>query len=282
MNITKYRTIFIASFPFFAGIPALLWQLLFFYVPLLFIIYLSFIASDYSSFTIGNYVLIGRENMYVTIIARSFVFAVCNACACAVVAYPLAYFLVLRARALKTFLLFLAIVPFWTNFLLHIYAWFFVLERNGLLNTILLRLHIITTPVHFLNSLPAVMLVMLYSYLPFMVLPLYSTLEKLDIHLLEASADLGANAWQTFFKVTLPLTISGLQTGFLLVLVPSFGEFAIPALVGGDRTMFVGSLISYLFLSGNNQPLGSAFALISSILLIIAAFSIYTLLNKLR
>lgn len=139
----------------------------------------------------------------------------------------------------------------------------------------MLKLGLINKPLILLNSLPAVMLVMFYCYLPFMVLPLYSILDKLDPELLEASADLGANAWQTFFRVTLPLTLPGLQLGFFLVFVPSFGEFAIPALVGGNKIMFVGSLISFLFLEGGNQPLACAYTIISILCILCAALVFY-------
>lgn len=283
MNLPAIKKQIYQQFPFLIGIPTLLWQCLFFYAPLLFIAYLSFLqyqpGATVSTFSLANYKAL-LNYVYFSIIGKSFVLALFTACSCLLAAYPLAYFIAFRAQRLKTFYLFLLIVPFWTNFLLHIYAWFFVLERQGFLNMFLLWTGITKEPILFLNSLPAVALVMFYCYLPFMVLPIYSMLDKFDKRLIEASADLGGNGIQTFFKVTLPLTLPGVITGFFLVFVPAFGEFAIPALIGGDRTMFAGSLITYLFLQGKNQPLGAAFVLLSSLALMVGSWMLIKIVKR--
>lgn len=271
------------QFPFLIGIPALLWQVLFFYAPLLFITYLSFLQYQTGTntyvFGLDNYKAL-FNSLFFSVIGKSFLLAFFTACCCLLAAYPLAYFIAFRAQRLKTFYLFLLIVPFWTNFLLHIYAWFFVLEREGFINMFLLWTGIIKEPILLLNSLPAIALVMFYCYLPFMVLPIYSMLDKFDKRLLEASADLGAHGMQTFFRVTIPLTMPGLITGFFLVFVPAFGEFAITALIGGDRIMFAGSLITYLFLQGKNQPLGAAFVLLSSVTLMIGSWLLLKIVKR--
>jgi len=159
-------------------------------------------------------------------------------------------------------------LPFWTNFLIQLYAWFFLLERNGLVNTFLLRIGLISAPLQLTNNFFAIFLVMFYCYLPFMIMPLYTVLEKLDDTLFEAAADLGSDPWHTFFRITLPLSRSGIRTGFFLVFVPAFSEFVIPALLGGARYMFVGSLISHYFLIARNTFVGAAFTCLVGLVLV--------------
>jgi spermidine/putrescine transport system permease protein len=177
--------------------------------------------------------------------------------------------------------LFLLLVPFWTNFLLHIYAWFFVLEREGFLNTLLSKLHLISEPLQLLNTPFAIMIMMVYYYLPFMVMPLYSALEKMDPRLIEASFDLGASWRQTVLRVILPLTKKGLKAGFFLVYIPSFGEFAIPELMGGDKWMFVGNVIASYMLGDETGSLGAAFTLLAAVALLGSALFFYWLLDRL-
>lgn len=254
--------------PFFASLPALIWQVLFWCVPLFIIIYLSF--TKQGALTWQHYKALFQP-IYFRIIFRSLFLALANALVCLVCAYPVAYFLGVYAKRWKQFLLFLLVLPFWTNFLVQVYSWFFLLERNGLINTVLMRIGLIAEPLNLSNSLFAVFLVMVYCYIPFMILPLYSIIEKLNITLLEASADLGGTPWQTFRRITLPLSMPGIKTGVLLVLVPSFGEFIIPALLGGSKYLMVGSLISHYFLIARDSSLGSAFTLFSGIILLIVA-----------
>lgn len=262
---------------FFVGIPAFVWQVIYFYVPLCFIVLLSFMVTDGSPsyITLSHYVPF-LAKPYFFIFVRSLFFALTTAFSCLIIGYPVAYFLVFKAGRLKDFFLFLLIIPFFTNFLLHVYAWFFVLERNGFLNTILLKTGIISTPIQFLNSMGATLVVMFYCYLPFMVMPLYSTLEKFDRKLVEGSLDLGATAWQTFTRITVPLTLSGITTGFFLVFVPAFGEFVIPGLVGGEKLMFVGTVISSSVLGANTMEDGAAYTVFMCILLVaVSVFLLY-------
>ncbi len=191
---------------------------------------------------------------------------------CLLCAYPVAYFLALKVGGRwKNPLLFLLTLPFWTNFLIQIYSWVFVLDHNGLINTILLKIGIIQEPLHLINNMAAIFVVMVYYYLPFMMMPLYSILEKIQHELLEASMDLGATHWQTFTRITVPLSRSGIKTGVFLVFVPAFGEFAIPAIIGGGQHMFVGTLVSHYFLVSRDNEIGAAFTMISGIVLIICA-----------
>ena len=250
----------------FATVPAILWQALFLLVPLSIVGYFSFIDEATGRFTLGNYLTL-FDIIYLRIVARSSLMSVSVAVTCFILAYPVAYFLALRVGRWKGPLLFLAMVPFWTNFLVQIYAWFFLLERNGVINTFLGKLGL--GEVVTVNSLFAVFLVTVYCYLPFMLVSLYIVMERIDRRLLEASHDLGATPWQTLSRITLPLSLPGVRVGTLLVLIPVFGEFAIPSLMGGSHYMFVGSLISYYSLVVQNKGLAAAFTGLSGLVLLL-------------
>ena len=260
------RKTLLSEIYFFLTLPALLWQLFFLVTPIIIILAYSLITPT-SFFSLANYRHV-ISSVHFTIIFHSLLLAVCTAVTCLVIAYPVAYFLALRVKRGKNQLLFLLILPFWVNFLVHIYAWLFLLERNGLFNKILMYVGFISEPLLFSYSFGAMYLVMVYCYLPFMIMPLFSTLEKIDKRLLEASADLGATRWQTFWRITVPLSLPGIRTGISLVLVPAFGEFVIPALLGGSKYMLVGSTISYYFLIARNNGYGAAFTYVSALTLI--------------
>lgn len=260
---------FFQNLPFFYALPAVVWQLLFLCTPLFVVLYFSVVKNG--SFTLANYVSI-FDLAHIRIIGRSLGLAVANVSLCLVCAYPVAYFLAVRARRFKNFLIFLLTLPFWTNFLVQVYAWFFLLGNNGLLDSLLQKLGIVTHSLYVANSLTAVFLVMVYCYIPFMILPIYSSIEKLPHQLLEASADLGASPWQTFRRITLPLSMPGIKTGVLLVMVPSFGEFVIPELMGGAKYMMTGSLISYYFLVARDNGIGSAFTVLSGFVLLLVTY----------
>jgi spermidine/putrescine transport system permease protein len=273
-----------SEIPFATGVPALIWQGAFFYIPLLLIIcssVFSFSSSGAISGLTFDKIALFLTPTYLWVILSSLMLAFGNALLCLMIAYPLAYFLAFTAKKYKNLLLFLLIVPFWTNFLLHVYAWFFVLEREGIINTLLLWLGIIDQPLHLLNSLFSVMIMMVYYYLPFMVLPIYSSLERFDSRLIEASLDLGASSWQTIQRIVLPLTMRGIMAGFFLVYIPSFGEFAIPELMGGDKKMFVGSIVSHYILGESTGSLGAAFTVVSCIILLLSALALYWLIGRL-
>ncbi len=256
---------------FFWGIPAFLWQIFFFYIPLTFLISTSFVKYcpelSTSVFTLDHYKSLCKM-VYFVAIMRSLMLAAITVIVCLCIAYPVAYYLAIRVQRFKTILFALLILPFWTNFLLLVYAWYFLLENDGLINFFLLKLGIITAPLHLMNCQLAVYCGMFYCYLPFMLLPLYSTFERFDTRLLEASYDLGASGWKTFRKITLPLTMSGIRTGALLVFIPAFGEFVTPELLGGDKSLYVGTAITHFFFTLHNVSLGSAFTCLSTLILI--------------
>jgi len=283
MKIKFIRTPPTSELPFSIGAPALIWQILFFYLPLAILVVTSVLKfNEFEAFVGLTFEKIAffLRPLYLKVILSSFILALGNAILCLLIAYPLAYFLALTGKRFKNFFLFLLIVPFWTNFLLHVYAWFFVLEKKGFLNNLLQALGIISEPINMLNTHFAIMIMMVYYYLPFMVMPLYSSLEKIDFRLVEASLDLGASWGQTLRRVILPLTKRGLKAGFFLVYIPSFGEFAIPELMGGDRWMFVGTVVSNYILGDETGSLGAAFTVVASGFLLASAIGLYWLIDR--
>jgi spermidine/putrescine transport system permease protein len=247
------------------------WQLVFFYLPLVCLLVLSLldISAFFEFFHFS----------FFKVLSRSFFLAFGNATLCLCIGYPFAWWIATRSPVVKQLSLFFLIVPFWTNFLLHIFAWFFVLEREGFLNVLLLKYQIISSPLHVLNSLVAVMIMMVYYYLPFMVLPIFASLERFDKKLIEASLDLGATKLQTFKRIIVPQTENGIYSGFFLVFVPSFGEFVIPELMGGDKRMFAGSVVSHYILNAHTMVKGAVFVVLFVTLLLVASFICYRLLQ---
>lgn len=265
---------------FFWGIPALLWQFFFFYIPLLLLLTKSFLqvnaTTGLSYFTLAHYRAL-LDPLYFVIIGRSLLLASITVVACLFIAYPVAYYVVFKTKKWRVLFFSLLVLPFWTNFLLLVYAWYFILEQDGLLNSLLLSLGIIKTPLLLMHSTFAVGCGMFYCYLPFMLLPLYTTFERFDGRLLEASKDLGASNWQTFINIMLPLTWPGIKTGALLVFIPTLGEFVTPALLGGDKHMYIGSLISHYFLTVRDSYMGSAFTCLVVAVLALIVFTLYSI-----
>lgn len=268
--------------PFFWVIPAFLWQILFFYLPLLFILFLSFSRFSegiiYHGFTLKNYSLFFNFT-YFKVLINSLFLALVTSILCLLIGYPIAYYISFKSR-IKNLLIFLIIIPFWTNFLLHIFAWFFVLDRYGIVNLLLLKLNLIKEPLMLQNNMFSIILVMVYSYLPFMVLPIYSILEKFNRNLIESSLDLGASMGQTLLKVILPLTLPGIVSGLFLVFIPSFGEYAIPSLMGGERYVFIGNVIYNYILGNRTMEVGAAFTVLSIFSLIVSLAIIYLIIKK--
>ena len=184
------------------------------------------------------------------------------------IGYPLAYGIARAPRAWQPALVMAIILPFWTSFLIRIYAWINILQRDGLLNELLVRLHVIDAPVAWLSSDTAIYIGVVYSYLPFMVLPLYAVLEKMDESLLEAAADLGCPRWKAFWRVTFPLSLPGLAAGALLCFIPIVGEFVIPDLLGGSETLMIGQTLWTEFFSNRDWPVASAIAIALLMLLL--------------
>jgi len=262
------------EYAFALAIPALLWQIIFLYIPLIFVIGKALYAGNNA--ISGTWLLCVCDWVHARIIFRSLEMSVMVASVCLLIAYPVAYYLALRIQRGKNIFLFLLTLPFWTNFLVQIYAWVFIVEQHGIINTLLLHLHIIKEPIHILHTKFIIGLVMVYSYLPFMIIPLFLVLEKFDKRLLEAAADLGATRLQALFRVTVPLTLAGMRTGFLLVMVPVFGDYAICTVLGGGKYLFVGPLIAEYFLVAHDMTTGAAFLLIS-LLILLAAMGIISI-----
>jgi len=252
--------------------PVTIWLGLFFLVPLLLILAYSFGTSGiYGGITLGfnpgNYLKV-FDPLYLEIIVRTFVIAFINTVLCLALGYPLAYFIAFKGGSWKNVLLLMVMIPFWTSLLLRAYAWVVILGGNGIANRALQLLGITDGPVNLIFTPQAVTMGMVYSYLPFMILPLYAALEKFDVRLKEAAQDLGASRWHTFWRVTFPLSMPGVIAGSILVFIPSAGEFVIPNLLGGARTVLVGNLIQQQFLLARDWAFGSALAMMLAALLV--------------
>jgi len=271
------------EFPFVLSCPALLWQLFFLYMPLCMLLVYSVV--DYSP-TLQAYQLTTVyyeqifNSLYFRVIINSFVLAVITSCICFLIAYPVAYFLAMKVRKrYRPFLLFSLILPSWTSLIIQIYAWFFLLEKNGIVSQILYRLGLISKSFHLLNNYFSILIGMVSCFLPFMILPIYTVLEKMDKRFLEASADLGANRFETFRRVVFPISLPGVYTGLLLVFIPAFGEFAIPTLLGGSKHIFWGNVIVDKFLMSRDWRSGSALTSFGILFPVIVIVSFYIMLR---
>lgn len=272
------------EFPFAIGSTPFIWQLFFFYLPLLFLITSSVVklskAGHFETFTLEHFRAIFTPT-YFHVIKNSLSLAFFTTTICLIIGFPLAYSIVFHGGRLKSFLLFLLIIPFWTNFILHIYAWFFVLEKHGFINSLLLSAGLISEPIHFLNTHFSIYLMMVYFYLPFMVLPIFSSLERFDHSLLEASLDLGANKRQTLRRILIPVSMNAIKSGIYLVFIPSFGEFVIPELMGGAKDLFIGNVISLFVMDYHTAPIGVAFTVVSVTALLLSLVVLQFGLKKL-
>jgi putrescine transport system permease protein len=209
------------------------------------------------------------DDLYAVAYLNAIKFAAVSTVSCLLLGYPLAYGIVRAPRRFRSLLLLLVILPFWTSFLIRVYAWIGLLKENGLINNALLTLGLIHHPLILLNNAFAVYVGIVYSYLPFMVLPLYAQLEKLDPALLEAAADLGCRPWRAFLRVTLPLSMPGIAAGALLVFIPAVGEFVIPSLLGGPDTLMIGKVLWDEFFANHDWPMASAVAVAMLVLLLL-------------
>ena len=217
----------------------------------------------------NSFRLLASDAIYLLSYFKSLEIAAVSTAILVLIGYPVAYGIARAPRAWQPLLVMAIILPFWTSFLIRVYAWINILQRDGLLNEILLRLHVIDVPVAWLSSDTAIYIGVVYSYLPFMVLPLYATLEKMDESLLEAAADLGCPRWKTFWFVTFPLSLPGLAAGALLCFIPVVGEFVIPDLLGGSETLMIGQTLWTEFFSNRDWPVASAITIALLVLLLI-------------
>jgi putrescine transport system permease protein len=226
------------------------------------------VQSFFAGLSFDNFIFLGSDPLYLLSYMKSLEIAAFSTLMLLVIGYPIAYAITRTPRRLQSVLVVLVILPFWTSFLIRIYAWMNILQHDGPLNQLLLALHIVRAPPAWLSTNTAVYIGIVYSYLPFMVLPLYAALEKLDESLLEAAADLGCPRWKTFWLVTLPLSAPGVVAGTLLCFIPIVGEFVIPDLLGGSQTAMIGQAIWTEFFANKDWPTASAVAVVLVCLLV--------------
>ena len=227
------------------------------------------VKDFFAGLSSDNYRLLISDNLYVGSYLRSLTIAGSSTLMLLLAGFPIAYALARMPRHWQSVLVVLVILPFWTAFLIRVYAWINILQREGLLNQALLALGIIDEPLAWLASDTAIYIGIVYSYLPFMVLPIYATLEKLDESLLEAAADLGCRPWKAFWLVTVPLSLPGIVAGALLCFIPIVGEFVIPDLLGGSEQLMIGQVLWTEFFSNRDWPAASAVAVVLLCLLIV-------------
>jgi spermidine/putrescine transport system permease protein len=260
------------------ALPAVLWLGLFFILPLLIVLVISFLTRGTAGVlytqpvTLANYATILNPQLpYFVVFQDSIVIAGIVTVICLLVGYPLAFFIATRQSALmKNLTLFLVILPFWTNFLVRTYAIKVLIGQDGPINTTLLNLGLITEPLSLVNTQFAVLLGLVYTYLPFMVLPIYSSVERFEFRLVEAANDLGANDLRSFWRVVLPLTLPGVMAGSILVFIPTIGAFITPDLLGGVSGLMIGNLINTQFRGSGNWPRGAAASMVMLLLVMIS------------
>ena len=262
-----------------------IWLVLFFFIPLAIIFKISISVSEWGmppyqdifvnnegfkiNITLENYVYILSDFYYIRSFLNSIVLAFISTFFCILIGFPLAFYIATSDIKLRNILLILVIIPFWSSFLLRVYAWKIILQNNGILNLILLKLGIISEPLQLLYNQYAVIMGIVYTYLPLMILPLYGYLNKFDLNLIDASKDLGLNRIKSFFRVILPLSIPGIIAGSLLVFIPVVGEFIIPEMLGGSDKLYYGKILWEEFFVNRNWPGASALAFTGIIVLVL-------------
>lgn len=280
---------------FVIGVPYA-WLFVFFFLPFLILLYISFVdmGNDINPFKplwdpetgvlhlkYENYWTIFRsedgalfDTLYIEAYLRSIWYALCTALLCLFFGYPFAYFIARSSPSVRPALLLMVMLPFWTSFLLRVYAWKGILADQGVVNQALMALGLVSEPVQMLYTNVSMLVGMTYVYLPFMVLPLYANLVKMDFRLLEAAYDLGASPFKAFWLVTVPLSKAGIVAGFMLVFIPSLGEFVIPSLLGGPENLMIGRVVWDEMFTSNNWPRATALAVVM-IALIVVPLAIY-------
>jgi putrescine transport system permease protein len=274
-----------------AALAPYLWMLLFFLVPFGFVLKISLsqtaiaqppylpvvdltqgfesIAAAAAELSLDNFRLLVSDNLYVLSYLRSLAVAAVSTSILLLISYPLAYAMARLPRQWQALAMMLVIIPFWTSFLIRIYAWINILQHDGLLNKFLLALHLVSAPVVWLSTDSAMYLGMVYSYLPFMILPVYASLARMDPTLLEAAEDLGASRARAFWLVTFPLSLPGIAAGVLLCFIPIVGEFVIPDLLAGSNSLMIGQTLWLEFFTNKDWPVASAAAVVLLLLLVV-------------
>jgi len=285
----------------FAAIPPYVWMAFFFLVPFGFVLKISLshtaitqppytplfdvtaglsaIANALAALSLDNFRLLVSDNLYVFSYLRSLVVAAVSTSILLLIGYPIAYGMARLPQRWQAVAMMLVIVPFWTSFLIRVYAWINILQHDGLLNRILLALHLVSAPVVWLSTDSAMYLGIVYSYLPFMILPLYATLTKMDPALEEAAADLGASPLRVFWLVTFPLSLPGVGAGVLLCFIPILGEFVIPDLLAGSNSLMIGQTLWLEFFTNRDWPVASAVATVL-LFLLLAPLLLYDRLQR--
>jgi spermidine/putrescine transport system permease protein len=253
--------------------PANLYLFIFMILPLILVTGLSFLSrGTYGQvefrLNFTNYTRL-FDPLYGKVMVYTLIVGVETTLLCILIGYPLAYFIARAPARQRSLYLFLILLPFWTNFIIRIYAWIMILREGGILDSVLQFLHLTKTSTGILYTPNAVLIGMIYEFLPFMVLPLYTSLEKVENSLLEAAADLGAPPWKAFLRVTLPLSIPGIVAGTILTFIPALGMFVVPDLMGGAKTILIGNLIRNQFLITRDWPFGSAASMLLLILTLV-------------
>ena len=284
-----------------AAIAPYMWMALFFLVPFIFVVKISLsqtaiaqppytpvfdltagvgaIKAAFAALSLDNFKLLVSDDLYVFSYLRSLLVAVVSTSILLLIGYPIAYGMARLPARWQSVAMMLVIIPFWTSFLIRIYAWINILQHDGLLNQILLALHLVSAPVVWLSTDSAMYLGIVYSYLPFMILPLYATLAKIDPALLEAANDLGSSPRQAFWLVTFPLSLPGVGAGVLLCFIPIVGEFVIPDLLAGSDSLMIGQTLWLEFFTNKDWPVASAAAVVL-LLLLLAPLLLYDRLQR--
>ncbi len=249
-----------------ATAPHIVWSVLFIIAPLVFVVYYAF-TDRAGNFTLDNFTALASRD-YAEIFLRSACFAFLATIICLIIAYPVAYFIAKASPKAQKILIILVMLPMWMNFLIRTYSWMAILEDTGIINSFLGLFGI--EPVHMINTAGAVILGMVYNFLPYMILPIHSVLSKMDVRIVEASADLGCNTFKTFTKVIIPLSRSGIISGITMVFVPSISTFYISQKLGGGNFDLIGDTIERQFQSAYNYNLGAAISFVLMILIIVS------------
>ncbi|MHC8359464.1 ABC transporter permease subunit [Pseudomonas sp. LS2P72] len=267
------------------GVP-FIWLFLFFMLPFFIVLKISFAEADVAippyteiySFidqklqvllNLGNYAMLAGDELYIAAYLGSLKMALISTVLCLLIGYPMAYAIASARKEMQTVLVLLIMMPTWTAILIRVYAWMGILSNNGLLNGFLMTMGWIDEPLQILNTNLAVYIGVVYSYLPFMILPLYANLVKHDNSLLEAASDLGSSTFNSFWKITIPLSKNGIVAGCMLVFIPVVGEFVIPELLGGPETLMIGKVLWQEFFNNRDWPVASALAVVMLAILIV-------------
>ncbi|NER58983.1 ABC transporter permease subunit [Pseudomonas sp. MAFF212428] len=267
------------------GVP-FLWLFLFFMLPFFIVLKISFAEADVAIppyteiytylegkvqlvLNLANYGLLSEDELYISAYLGSLKMALISTVLCLLIGFPMAYSIANARKEMQTVLLLLIMMPTWTAILIRVYAWMGILSNNGLLNAFLMWLGLIDQPLQILNTNLAVYIGVVYSYLPFMILPLYANLVKHDQSLLEAASDLGSSTFNSFWKITVPLAKNGIVAGCMLVFIPVVGEFVIPELLGGPETLMIGKVLWQEFFNNRDWPVASALAVVMLAILIV-------------